>query len=190
MNKLLLLSVILLAQVSQAALNANCDVWSHNDGDPNLEIHMVLPFTIGHKLNKMPTSPSTLTVIDSLSKETIFSDEISHLNEKSSDGVFEEITKNTFPITKDSDILKPKAVPEKMRRLKLDLALLSVEKGTTNKINFNEMSFDVDQVMPNDSTLTGEGSVTIAGKKYEKMTFRCNLYIAFEYYERLAKSKK
>ncbi|WP_374073322.1 hypothetical protein [Bdellovibrio bacteriovorus] len=193
----LFIATLFTAHMAQAALQVNCDVWGNNDSDPTLDVSMVLPFTLGHKFDSMPTSPSVLTVIEknydgkTTKQSIIFNDEISHLNEKSSDGIFEVVTKNTYPIRKGTDILNPTPVPEKMRRLKLDLELLNKDKHSGERIDLSSLSFDVDQTLPGDSTLTGEGSISYNGKSYEKLSYRCNVYVTLRVVEQLlAKNKK
>lgn len=192
----LIIATLLSAQLAQAALHVNCDVWGKQKSDPVLDIAMVLPFTLGHKFDKMPVSPSVLTVIEkkysdrTTTQRIIFNDGISHLNRQSAQGIFEAITKNTYPIEQDSDILNPRAVPEKMRRLQVNLEMLPREKDTNQPIALSSLSFDVDQVLPGDSTLTGQGSVSYNGNTYENLTYRCNVYVTLSVVEQLLSRNK
>jgi hypothetical protein len=191
MKKLLLvLAVLACSDLSQAALQTKCSVWGHKDSDPSLELQMVLPFTLGEKLSKMPTTPSALTVIDKEAGKLVFDGEISHLNEKSAEGYFETFTKNLYPIRRGSNPLRPTPVATEMRRLTLDLALLEKDGLNGRAIDFNGLSFNIEQTFPNDSTFTGEGSVTIAGQKYDKLSFNCFVSIAWGDFERLMTKAK
>lgn len=197
MKQLLVLFTFFAAQSAMAALTVNCDVWGKKQGDPNLDISMVLPFTMDAKLKKMPTSPSVMTVIENNYSEdhknqqnVVFSDSISHLNSNRSNtkGLFEEVTKNFYPIRPGTDPLHPTAEPFKVYQLSLHVDMLK-QDHRNEALKLQNLNFSVVQFSPMDSTFIGTGDITYNGKKYEDLSYRCGVSIGFSYFQRLMTKK-
>src|SRR4051794_30868760 len=87
------LAVLALSQnASAVSFNARCEFW--ND-DKAFELNAIIVQHLGTPASKLGVSMSTLTMVDSLDKNLVFSDEISHLNTVAgtSDGVYERVSK-------------------------------------------------------------------------------------------------
>lgn len=197
MKSAFFIATLLTAHLAQAALTVNCDVWGRKDTDPTLDVMMTTPFTAGRKFDSMPVSPSTLTVIEKqysegrgVKQNVIFNDAISHLNQKSSNGIFELVDSKIYPIRKDSDILHPSPETVKMRHMKLNLEMLEQEKGSTERIDLSSLSFDVKQLSPGDATFIGEGSIAYNGKTYIGLSYRCHVAVSLSVVEQLLEKKK
>jgi hypothetical protein len=181
--KTLLGALALVATAQQASafsLNTRCELWNSKEA---YEINMILVQHLGTPMEKLGISASTLTMVESLNKELIFSDDLSHLNVKSQDGLFEQTEKAFYPVRPGHDPLNPKPEYKRIRKLSLDLQLLPVDKdGVVNRVTRINLK-QLDPTLPDDSTFTGDATITVDGKT-KKMSANCLLYVDWSSYAR------
>jgi hypothetical protein len=147
---------------------------------------MTMPFTLGGKLKAMPISGSTMTVIDALGAKNklVFSDDLSHLNVKFDEGMWEEITDTIYPIRVGSDLRHPRGEKVTSRRLTYDLVMK--DKDDDGKApELSKLQLNVKPSLPGDDTYIGDSQVTYKGKTYSELHTNCSVYIALSYFERL-----